>query len=251
MSQVRFDFRGKVALVTGAAGGIGGALVDLLAQAGADVVLADLDADAVESRAAELRDAGWRAMGVGVNAADTESIDAMVALVEERLGRVDLLVPSAGIYPQAMLADMPDAAWRTVLSINLDGVYFLTKRLLPLMPSGSAIVNLSSLAGHRGSLGHGHYSVSKAGVIALTRNLALELGPRGIRVNSVSPGIIATQMTEGIRAEQGDRLIAQTPLGRDGTPDETASVIAFLLSDAASYVHGEIVHVNGGIFMAG
>ncbi|SJN09710.1 3-oxoacyl-[acyl-carrier protein] reductase [Leucobacter sp. 7(1)] len=245
-----FDFTGKVALITGAAGGIGGVLADLLHASGADLILADIDLAGVTAKAAELTGPG-RSIAVQVDSSDPESIDSLIERVRSEFGELDFLVPSAGIYPTAMLADMTFAQWRQVMSINLDGIFLLTQRMIPIMRSGGSIVNLASVAGHRGSLSHAHYSVAKAGIIALTRNLALEFGSRGIRANAVSPGIIETSMTEGIRAQKGDVLLAQTPLGRNGAPEETASVIAFLLSDAASFVHGEVIHVNGGLFMAG
>lgn len=250
MPNYSYDFSGRVALVTGAAGGIGGLLVEQLYDAGADVILADINIAGAEAKAATLSGKG-RAIAVEVNASDPASIDALVEVVRSEFGKLDYLVPSAGIYPTAMLEDMAFEDWRLVMSINLDGVFLLTQKLLPLMGDGGSIVNLASVAGHRGSLSHAHYSVSKAGIIALTRNFALEVGKRGIRVNAVSPGIIATTMTEGLRAEKGDLLLAQTPLGRNGEPEETASVITFLLSEAASFVHGEIIHINGGLFMAG
>ncbi len=251
MSEINWNFEGRVAVITGAAGGIGGVLAELLARAGADVVLADLDEAAVVAKADALVQQGWRAVGIRLNAADPASIDELIARVADRLGRIDFLVPSAGIYPESLVTEMPDEEWRLVQSINLDGVFMLIKRAIPLMPAGSAIVNLTSVAGHRGSRAHAHYAASKGGLIAFTRTLALELGAQGIRVNGVSPGIIDTAMTADARAANGAAWVASTPLGRDGTAPETASVIAFLLSDAASFVHGEIVHVNGGLFMAG
>lgn len=251
MSGATFDFSDRVAVITGAAGGIGGALAELLARSGASVVLADLDETAVSARAAALAGLPGRAIGVGLDAADPESIDGLVDVVRERFGRIDLLVPSAGVYPESLVAETSDEQWRSVQRINLDGVFMLIKRAIPLMRSGASIVNLTSVAGHRGSYGHAHYAVSKGGLIAFTRTLALELGPQGVRVNAVSPGIIDTAMTADARAAKGDEWIAATPLRRDGTPEEIASTIAFLLSDAASFVHGEVVHVNGGLFMAG
>lgn len=251
MSGTTFDFNEQVAVITGAAGGIGGALAELLVRAGATVILADLDKASVIAKAEALGGLAGRAIGLELNAADAASIDQLISYTRNEFGRIDLLVPSAGIYPESMVADTSDEQWRLVQSINLDGVFMLIKRAIPLMPAGSAIVNLTSVAGHRGSFGHAHYSASKGGLIAFTRSLALELGPQGIRVNAVSPGIIDTAMTADARAAKGDEWIAATPLRRDGTPEEIATTIAFLLSDAASFVHGEVVHVNGGLFMAG
>lgn len=251
MSDITFDFRGKVAIVTGAAGGIGSTLSEVLVRAGATVILADLDEAAVTATADTLSGLPGRAIGVGLNAADADSIDRLIAFTQRELGHIDFLVPSAGIYPESLISDTADELWRSVQTINLEGVFMLTKRALPLMRTGAAIVNLTSVAGHRGSLGHAHYAASKGGLIAFTRTLALEVGPQGIRANAVSPGIIDTAMTADARAVQGDAWIAATPLRRDGTPGEIAATIAFLLSDAASFIHGEVVHVNGGLFMAG
>lgn len=251
MSDITFDFHGKVAIVTGAAGGIGSTLSELLVRAGATVILADLDEAAVGATAARLSGLGGRAVGMQLNAADAASIDKLIAYASAEYGRIDFLVPSAGIYPESLIAETSDELWRAVQTLNLEGVFLLIKRALPLMSAGSAIVNLTSVAGHRGSLGHAHYAASKGGLIAFTRTLALEVGPQGIRANAVSPGIIDTAMTAAARAEQGEAWIAATPLRRDGTPQEIAATIAFLLSDAASFIHGEVVHVNGGLFMAG
>ncbi|WP_125100564.1 SDR family NAD(P)-dependent oxidoreductase [Leucobacter chromiireducens] len=251
MSDTTFDFRQKVAVITGAAGGIGSTLAELLVRSGAHVVLADLDATAVTARAAELSGLAGTAVGVACDTADPDSIDTLVAFTQSEFGRIDALIPSAGIYPESLVIDTEDELWRRVQKINLEGVFLLTKRAIPLMTTGAAIVNLTSVAGHRGSLGHAHYSASKGGLIAFTRSLALELGPSGIRVNAVSPGIIDTAMTADTRATQGEQWIAATPLRRDGTAAEVASTIAFLLSDAASFIHGEVVHVNGGLFLAG
>lgn len=251
MSDLSFNFAGKVAVITGAAGGIGGALATLLAGAGATVVLADLDEAGVNAAAAAIVEQGGSAIGVQLDAGSAESIDGLIATVQQQFGRIDYLVPSAGIYPQSSIVDTPDERWRLTQRINLEGVFMLTKRAIPMMSPGSAIVNLTSVAGHRGSPTHADYAASKGGLIAFTRSLASEIGSLGIRANAVSPGIIATAMTVASRAEKGAEWIAATPLGRDGSADEIASVIAFLLSDAASFVHGEVVHVNGGLFMAG
>lgn len=251
MSDTTFDFRGKTAIITGAAGGIGSALAELMVQSGANVVLADLNEEAASATAAALSGLPGRAVGAQLNAADAASIEHLLDFTQREFGQLDYLIPSAGIYPASLIADTSDEQWRLVQSINLDGVFMLTKRALPLMAAGAAIVNLTSVAGHRGSYGHGHYAASKGALIAFTRTLALEVGPRGIRVNAVSPGIIDTAMTADARAEKGGEWIAATPLRRDGAPGEIATTIAFLLSDAASFVHGEVIHVNGGLFMAG
>lgn len=249
--QTRFDFTDRIALITGAAGGIGGALARLLASSGATVVLADLDVKAVNRLASEIVADGGRTLSVALDAGDADSVDALVDAVRDAYGRIDFLVPSAGVYPTADVTEISDDDWRLTQRINLEAVFLLTKRALQLMPDGAAIVNVASIAGHRGSPGHAHYAASKGGLIAFTRSLAAELGPRGIRVNVVSPGIIETDLTVDVRAMKGAEWVAATPLGSNGQPEEVAAVIAFLLSDAAAFVHGEAVHVNGGLFMAG
>lgn len=251
VGDITFDFSNKVALITGAAGGIGGALATLLARSGTTVVLADLDAQAIETRAASIGEQGGSALPLPLDAGDAESIDRLIGEVRERLGRIDFLIPSAGIYPASEIDQISDEQWRTTQRINLDGVFMLTRRALPLMAEGAAIVNLTSVAGHRGSVGHAHYAASKGGLIAFTRSLAAEVGPRGIRANAVSPGIIDTAMTAEARALNGAEWVASTPLRRNGSAAEVAAVIAFLLSETASFIHGEVVHVNGGLFMAG
>jgi len=247
--NVTFDFSGKVLLLTGAAGGIGRQIATIFFAAGADLVLADRDLAGVQAVADSLVGTG-RIVCAELDAASPESIQSLVDLAVEEFGTIDIVVPGAGIYPLQLLVDMPDEEWRQVLSINLDGVFMLLKRVIPMMTTGGCIVTIASVSGHRGSYTHGHYAASKAGIIALTRSLALEIGP-DIRINAVSPGTIKTPMTSDLIAIRGEQLLEQTPLHRNGEPAEVASVIAFLASDAASFVHGEVVHVNGGLFMAG
>jgi 3-oxoacyl-[acyl-carrier protein] reductase len=166
----------------------------------------------------------------------------------ETFGRLDFVVPGAGIYPASPFAEITDDDWERTLQINLSGVFRLCRVAAPVMSDGSAIVTIASIAGHRGSLGHAHYATTKGGVLALTRSMARDLAPR-IRANAVSPGTIFTPMVADLLEVRGSALLAETPMGRFGQPEEVASVIAFLCSDAASYVNGETIHVNGGLYM--
>jgi len=242
------DFSGRCLLLTGAGGGIAREAAKLFHTAGAALVLADLQEAPLQALAAEL--GGERVATLRYDATRPADAAAAVALARERFGGVDFLVPAAGIYPGQRFDAMDEAAWRQVMSVNLDGVFHLCRAALPALRENSAIVLLASLAAHRGSHSHAHYSASKSALLGLTRSLALELAPR-TRVNAVSPGIIDTPMINELMAARGEAILAQTPLGRLGRPEEIASVIAFLCSEAASFITGEVMQVNGGLYMAG
>ncbi|WP_175783159.1 SDR family NAD(P)-dependent oxidoreductase [Burkholderia anthina] len=244
------NFESRVLLLSGAAGGIAREIAKHFHAAGASVVLGDVDEAALHDFAASLDPQGERTAVVRMDASQPADIQRIVDTAAARFGGIDFLVPAAAIYPERLVKDITDEEWRRVMSINLDGVFSLTRQALPVMRAGGSIVNLTSMAGHRGSFSHAHYSASKGALIAFTRSLALETGPT-LRVNAVSPGIIATPMTEKLLDAKGAQLLASTPMQRYGKPAEIASVVAFLCSDMASFVHGEVIHVNGGLFMAG
>lgn len=253
MRQMGFDFAGCTALVTGATGGIGRELVQILLESGANVVAQDLKAVPLAALRDELTDAHApdRLAVIDGDASEQEVIHAAVATAIESFGTLDFLIPVAGIYPDAAVADTSDELWQSVQRINLEAVFRLLRSAIPVMTKGGSIVNFASVAGHRGSQNHGAYAASKAGVIALSRSLAHELGPRGIRVNVISPGTIATPMVQALVEERGESMLAGTPLGRFGEAREVAAAALFLCSDGASFINGETLHVNGGLFMAG
>ncbi|MBR0659553.1 SDR family NAD(P)-dependent oxidoreductase [Neoroseomonas oryzicola] len=244
-----FDLKGKVALLTGANGGIPRATAALFRSLGAHLLLTDLDPAALEEFAKSLPEAEARILTARVDVTNREEVDEAVALAGREFGGIDILVTGAGLYVEQPVTEMSDEDWRLTLGVNLDGVFYACRAAMPVIRHGGSIVNIASMAGHRGSVRHAHYAACKAAVLGFTRSLVHELSPRGIRANCVSPGIIATPMTEGVMASNGAALIANTPMRRFGSPDEVASVIAFLASDAAAFVTGETIHINGGLYM--
>lgn len=243
------DFDNRTLVLHGAAGGIGRQIARQFRAGGARVFLVDRDAGALAELAAEIGggDAvAWAAADIG----DPADVHAATAAAVRAFGAIDCLVNSAGVYTGAAVAGMTDAEWRGSVAVNLDGAFFASRSAIPHMADGGAMVHIASLSGHRGDREHAHYAAAKAGVLGLCKTLALELGPK-VRVNAVSPGVIETPMAMKQIAGERDRILAATPLRRLGTPADVANVVAFLCSDAAAFVTGEVLHVNGGYFIAG
>ena len=247
----RFDLTDRVALVTGASRGIGSAIVNALAEQGARVALSsrkqgDLDAEA-ERINAKFPDS---AVAIAAHAGKEEDLERLVKDVMERFGRIDILVNNAATNPYfGPVLDAELGAWDKTFEVNLRGVFLLTKLVYAasMEKNGGAIVNVASIGGIRPGYGLGVYDITKAGVIMLTRQLAKELGGK-VRVNAVAPGIIKTRFAEALWGNEAimERVRTSNPMGRIGTPDEVAGVVAFLVSDAASYVNGEVVVIDGG-----
>lgn len=249
MSRTIYNFTGKTLLLTGAAGTIGQAIAKRFYEGGANCVLTDLDLDAVTVFARTLDPDLKRILTLKQDATKSEDANRVTAEAAKRFGGIDALVTSAGLYRDAVVAEMTDAQWQQTIAINLDGVFYTCRAAIPHMNEGSAIVNIASLAGHRGSQAHAHYAAAKGGVVVFSRSLAVELAPK-IRVNSIAPGLIDGPMVQNLLQLTGDKFIQATPMKRLGTADEIAGAIAFLCSDDASFITAESLHVNGGLYIA-
>jgi 3-oxoacyl-[acyl-carrier protein] reductase len=244
---------GRIALVTGASQGIGRACALELARAGATVVLAARNEIKLAEAVAEIEGAGGQAMAIPLDVASEESIKAGAKDLIERFGKVEILVNNAGITRDGLMLRMKRADWDDVLGTNLTGAFLLTQALLsPMLKNRwGRIVNISSVVGRTGQAGQVNYAASKAGLIGLTRSIAREVASRGITVNAVAPGYIETPMTAVLDEKLRTAMLAQIPLGRAGTDVDIAQAVCFLASDAAAYITGHVLDVNGGMFMGG
>ncbi|TNE64907.1 MAG: 3-oxoacyl-ACP reductase FabG [Rhodobacteraceae bacterium] len=243
-----FDLTGKNALITGASGGIGGAIAKALYDAGAIVALSGTRVEPLEALAAEL---GERAHVLPCNLSDKESVEALPKQAAEAMGSVDILVNNAGITRDNLFMRMSDDEWDSVLNVNLTSTFRLCKGVLRGMMKArwGRIVNISSIVGATGNPGQGNYAASKAGMVGMSKSLAYEVATRGITVNCVAPGFIATAMTDKLTDDQKSKIDAQIPAGRMGTPEEIAAAVVYLASQEAGYTTGTTLHVNGGMAM--
>ena len=243
---------GKVALVTGASRGIGRAVALRLASEGAKVAInfAGSTAKAEEVKA-EIEAKGGQAILVQANVADKEAVAAMVDKVVEAFSQIDILVNNAGITRDGLLARMKEEDFEAVVDTNLKGVFYCTKAVAKLMMKSRSgrIVNMASVVGLTGNAGQTNYAASKAGVIGFSKSAAKELAARGITVNMVAPGFIATDMTDAMTDKAKEAVLGTIPLKREGTPEDVANAVLFLVSDSASYITGQIVNVDGGMVM--
>ena len=246
------SFEGKVALVTGASRGIGAAIADDLGAKGATVIGTATSEGGAEKISARFTEKGIQGVGKVLNVTDADSVTTLLKDIQGEYGAPAILVNNAGITKDNLLMRMGDDEWFDVINTNLSAVYRLSKGCLRGMMKArwGRIINISSVVGSMGNAGQSNYAATKAGVGGFARALAKEVGSRGITVNTVAPGFIDTDMTKELTEDQKALMLSQVPMARLGQPEEIAGVVSFLASDAAGYVSGDTIHVNGGMYMA-
>ena len=246
-----YDFSDPVALVTGSSRGIGRQVALELSSHGAAVILASRSQEASETVAESIREQGGVALAVAMDVGEPDQVEGALACVVEQFERVDILVNNAGITRDNLLLRMKEEEWRQVLSVNLDGVFYVTRKVVAgmLRQRYGRVVNITSVVGQMGNPGQANYAASKAGIIGLTKALAREVASRNITVNAIAPGFIETDMTAQMKEQVKDQLKAGIPLKRLGTVEDIASGVLFLASKDAGYITGHVLNINGGMYM--
>ncbi len=246
------DMKGNKAIITGAARGIGKAIVLTLARNGCDVIIGDVDFEQAKLTAAEAEKEGVNAFAYNVDVTDSEQVKLMIKNSYEKFKNIDILVNNAGITRDKLLMRMSDQDWDSVIQVNLKGAFNCTKQIIRNMIKNNRgkIINISSVVGIMGNAGQSNYAASKAGLIGFTRSIAKELGSRNIQVNAIAPGFIKTEMTHNLSQDIIDDYIQQIPMNRGGSPDDVANTVLFLASSLSDYITGQVIHVDGGMLTA-
>jgi 3-oxoacyl-[acyl-carrier protein] reductase len=245
------SLQGKVALITGGSRGIGAAVAQTLATAGAAVAVCARNGEAAAATASAIAAQGGQALGVAADVSRAEDAERLVTACLERFGRLDILVNNAGITRDGLVLRMKDGDWSDVLAVNLSGAFYCARaalRVILKQKQSGRIINIGSVVGSMGNAGQANYVTSKAGLIGLTKALAREVAARGVTVNLVAPGFIETDMTANLPDAVKEAYRGQIPLGRFGTAADVAAAVAFLASDGAAYITGQVIHVNGGMW---
>lgn len=242
---------GKVAIITGSGQGIGKAIALLLAEKGANIAVTDIDIKRAEETLRKIESLNRKGLAIGVNVTNYNAVEAMVKKVVDAFGSIHILVNNAGIIRDSLIIRMKEEDWDAVLDVNLKGTFNCTKAVLKYMTKqrDGKIVNIASIVGVMGNAGQANYVASKAGIIGFTKSVAREYASRGITVNAVAPGFIDTAMTQALSPETREKLLKQIPMERLGTSLDVAQAVRFLVSDEANYITGQVIHVNGGMWM--
>lgn len=245
------DFKGQVAVITGGARGIGKAIAGALARKGVNLVIADISLEQAKDTSAELERLGVKTMPVKLDVSKSEEVTKIFEDISKNFGRIDILVNNAGVTKDSLIMRMKEEDWDTVININLKSVFLCSKEAIKVMAKQryGRIINIASVVAFMGNPGQANYSASKAGIIGLTKTTAKEYASRDITANAVAPGFITTAMTDALPENVKDEMKRAIPLGRFGTTEDVANAVVFLASPEAGYITGQVIHVNGGMYM--
>jgi len=244
-------FKGQVALITGGARGIGKAIALSLAKKGANLVIADISSESARETAGEMEAVGVKAMPVALDVSKSAEVSRAIEVIGREFGRLDILVNNAGITRDGLILRMKEEDWDAVIGINLKGVFLCSKEAVKVMVKQryGRIVNIASVVAFMGNPGQANYSASKAGIVGLTKTLAKEYASRGITANAVAPGFISTAMTDALAENVRQEMLKSIPIGKFGSVDDVANAVVFLSSPETGYITGQVIHVNGGMYM--
>ena len=245
------DFTGQFAVVTGGARGIGKAIAEALARKGVNLVIADISLEQAKDTSAEIESLGIKTMAVKLDVSKSDEVSKIFEDISKECGRIDILVNNAGVTRDSLILRMKEEDWDTLMNINLKSVFLCSKEAIKVMAKQryGRIINIASVVAFMGNPGQANYSASKAGIVGLTKTTAKEYASRGITANAVAPGFITTAMTDALTENVKEEMKRAIPLGRFGTPEDVANAVVFLASPEAGYITGQVIHVNGGMYM--